>query len=94
MDSKKSQEIASTSRRQLLQWGAVASALLAAPTLADAATGSAQAKPVGEAVVPFKIQVPQAAIDDLKLRLRHTRWPEHETQAAWAQGVPRRRRSR
>lgn len=89
MDSTKHRDVASTSRRHLLQIGAVASAFLAAPNLASAAAGSsAQAKPEGDAIVPFKIQVPQAAIDDLKLRLRHTRWPEKETQAGWVQGVP------
>ncbi|MCW0199126.1 epoxide hydrolase family protein [Sphingopyxis sp.] len=37
---------------------------------------------------PFTIDVPQAALDDLKARLANTRWPEKETVGDWDQGVP------
>jgi epoxide hydrolase len=43
---------------------------------------------VGTAIVPFKINTPQSAIDDLRLRLRHTRWPDKEPVGDWTQGVP------
>lgn len=36
----------------------------------------------------FTIDVPQAALDDLKRRLGQTRWPEKETVDDWDQGVP------
>jgi pimeloyl-ACP methyl ester carboxylesterase len=36
----------------------------------------------------FTIDVPQAALDDLKARLAATRWPEKETVDDWDQGVP------
>jgi epoxide hydrolase-like protein len=39
-------------------------------------------------VTPFKVRIPQAALDDLKRRLASTRWPEHETVGDWTQGVP------
>ncbi len=39
-------------------------------------------------VAPFEVHVPQAALDDLKLRLASTRWPERETVRDWSQGVP------
>jgi pimeloyl-ACP methyl ester carboxylesterase len=39
-------------------------------------------------VVPFKVHVPQAALDDLKKRLSDTRWPEKEPVTDWSQGVP------
>ena len=39
-------------------------------------------------VTPFKIHVPQEAVDDLKRRLASTRWPERETVGDWSQGVP------
>src|ERR1700719_3201064 len=39
-------------------------------------------------VTPFKVHVPQAAVDDLKRRLASTRWPERETVGDWSQGVP------
>ncbi len=37
---------------------------------------------------PFRIDVPQAALDDLKQRLARTRWPEKETVDDWDQGIP------
>ena len=39
-------------------------------------------------IVPFKVDVPQAALDDLKERLANTRWPDKETVTDWSQGVP------
>jgi pimeloyl-ACP methyl ester carboxylesterase len=35
--------------------------------------------------------VPQAAIDDLRARLKQARWPEDETVKDWSQGVPARK---
>jgi pimeloyl-ACP methyl ester carboxylesterase len=37
---------------------------------------------------PFRIDVPQPVLDDLRSRLRHTRWPEPELVGGWQQGVP------
>jgi epoxide hydrolase len=39
-------------------------------------------------VTPFTIAVPEAELDDLRERLRRTRWPERETVGDWSQGVP------
>src|SRR5258708_9168713 len=39
-------------------------------------------------VTPFQVDVPQAALDDLKRRLASTRWPERETVGDWSEGVP------
>jgi pimeloyl-ACP methyl ester carboxylesterase len=39
-------------------------------------------------VTPFKVHVPQAALDDLKKRLANTRWPNKEPVSDWSQGVP------
>jgi pimeloyl-ACP methyl ester carboxylesterase len=44
------------------------------------------ALPEGEGIVPFRLDVPQALLDDLRQRLHRTRWPERETAAG--QGVP------
>jgi epoxide hydrolase len=41
-----------------------------------------------ETITPFRIAVPQPELDDLRARLRHTRWPEAETVDDWSQGVP------
>lgn len=37
---------------------------------------------------PFRITVPQAALDDLHRRLDATRWPSEISGAGWARGVP------
>ena len=44
--------------------------------------------PTTEAVTPFEVHVPQAAIEDLQLRLRLARWPDQELVEDWSQGVP------
>ena len=41
-----------------------------------------------EEVTPFRIEVPDADLRDLRERLGRTRWPEAETVADWSQGVP------
>jgi epoxide hydrolase len=37
---------------------------------------------------PYRIDVPNAVLDDLKERLARTRWPEAETVDDWSQGIP------
>jgi len=39
-------------------------------------------------VSAFRVDVPEAALADLRERLRRTRWPEPETVADWSQGTP------
>jgi epoxide hydrolase len=39
-------------------------------------------------VTPFRIDIPEDQIVDLKRRLRTTRWPDHETPGDWTQGIP------
>jgi epoxide hydrolase len=39
-------------------------------------------------VIPFRVDVPEAELADLRRRLRQTRWPEREPVADWSQGVP------
>jgi pimeloyl-ACP methyl ester carboxylesterase len=39
-------------------------------------------------VTPFRVDIPQEVLDDLRARLDGTRWPEAETVADWSQGVP------
>ena len=48
-------------------------------------TGTKQAS---DAVTPFHLHVPEAALEDLRDRLARTRWPERETVSGWEQGVP------
>ena len=37
---------------------------------------------------PFTIDIPDADLDDLRQRLRNTRWPDAELVDDWSQGVP------
>jgi len=70
------------SRRAML--GGLAATAVAASGLARA--GSASAATL--AITPFSYRAPASALDDLKRRLAQTRWPDPETVADWAQGVP------
>ena len=40
------------------------------------------------AIRPFRIAVPDEDLDDLRSRLRRTRWPEAECVDDWSQGIP------
>ena len=37
---------------------------------------------------PFRIDVPQADLDDLRDRLARTRWPDELPDLGWSRGVP------
>src|ERR1700730_14694954 len=38
-------------------------------------------------IQPFNIHIPQATLDDLQLRLAHTRWPDEVEGAGWDYGT-------
>jgi len=40
------------------------------------------------AITPFRIEASDAELEDLRRRLRATRWPERETVDDWSQGIP------
>jgi epoxide hydrolase len=39
-------------------------------------------------ILPFNVAIPETELDDLRARLRRTRWPDRETVEDWNQGVP------
>ena len=39
-------------------------------------------------IAPFRIEVTEAELTDLRDRLERTRWPERETVGDWSQGIP------
>ena len=43
---------------------------------------------MSDGVERFRIAAPDAALDDLRRRLRSTRWPERETVDDGSQGIP------
>jgi pimeloyl-ACP methyl ester carboxylesterase len=49
---------------------------------------AAAAKNNGKAIRPFRVNVPEADLADLRRRVLATRWPEKETVADQSQGVP------
>ncbi len=75
----------SIARRGLLTGGLV----LGVAVGLNGQTSQAMTLPTAtEALAPFRIEVPQAALDDLKQRLSRTRLPDHGTVSDWSQGVP------
>ncbi|CAO5238583.1 epoxide hydrolase family protein [Frankia sp. AgKG'84/4] len=42
----------------------------------------------GDTLAPYRVEFDPAAIDDLRGRLEHVRWPESETVEDWSQGAP------
>jgi epoxide hydrolase len=44
--------------------------------------------PQTETITPFRCEIPEADLDDLRDRLARTRWPEKETVDDWSQGIP------
>jgi pimeloyl-ACP methyl ester carboxylesterase len=43
---------------------------------------------MAQTIAPFRISASDAELDDLRRRLRATRWPERETVDDWTQGIP------
>jgi len=60
-------------------------AVLALGLFVLSAPGHAQ--PEERAIRPFKVHIPQAALDDLRRRINATRWPDKETAADRSQGI-------
>ncbi|MEU2154427.1 epoxide hydrolase family protein [Streptomyces sp. NPDC019396] len=42
----------------------------------------------GTGITPFRVETPESELEDLRLRLSRTRWPERETVSDWSQGAP------
>ena len=43
---------------------------------------------MNDALVPFRVRIDDAAIEDLRSRLAHTRFPDREPVQDWSQGTP------
>ena len=70
----------SPTRRELLAATAATAALSILPKPVRAATG-------GDESVPFKCAIPQKEVDELRRRVRATRWPDKETVSDRSQGA-------
>jgi pimeloyl-ACP methyl ester carboxylesterase len=69
-------------RRKVLAASAAVAASRLIPTQARAAATSS------DAIRPFKVDVPEAELAELRRRINATRWPERETVTDDSQGVP------
>jgi epoxide hydrolase len=47
-----------------------------------------KAMPTEPAIQPFRIDIPQADLDDLRARLDRTRWPDQLPGVGWDYGIP------
>jgi epoxide hydrolase len=43
---------------------------------------------MADEITPFRIEIPETDLDDLRRRLSSTRWPDAETVDDWSQGIP------
>jgi epoxide hydrolase-like protein len=84
-----------TSRRTFIRAAAAASGagILSAGMRVSAQGTAAKAEQIvlpttTKEITPFKVHVPQAALDDLKRRLATVRWPDRGSATDWSQGVP------
>jgi len=96
LDSRAEVAVPVTSRRKFIRAALAtgAAGILSAELGVLSARGSADKAPqivlprATNDVTPFKVHIPQAALDDLKKRLADARWPDKETVTDWSQGVP------
>jgi pimeloyl-ACP methyl ester carboxylesterase len=59
------------------------------PVLANDPVAATTASPsASDAIRPFSVKVPEAALVDLRQRIKDTRWPDKETVTDHSQGVP------
>jgi hypothetical protein len=77
-----SAKLPSPDRRKVLAVSAAVAASRFIPTQAQAASTSS------DAIRPFKVNVPEAELAELRRRINVTRWPERETVTDESQGVP------
>jgi pimeloyl-ACP methyl ester carboxylesterase len=78
-------EVINQDRRQFLGTAAMGIAAAGAAGLFPRSSASAAE---ADAIRPFRIDVPEQDLVELRRRLAATRWPDHETVADESQGVP------
>src|SRR5271165_6667299 len=78
-------EVINQGRRQLLSTAAIGIVAAGAASLSPRSSASAA---TADAIRPFRIDVPEQDLADLRRRLAATRWPDKETVADESQGVP------
>ena len=51
-------------------------------------SGALDVAATADPIIPFRVRIDAATVDDLRSRLRRTRWPEPSTTGGWTQGTP------
>jgi pimeloyl-ACP methyl ester carboxylesterase len=82
MNTRSSSEVIDQERRRLLGMAAVGLAASAANLLPSRLA----AAPAGEAIRPFRVNIPEEQLVDLRRRIAATRWPDQETVSDRSQG--------
>src|SRR5262245_53398800 len=85
MDTSRTTETIDQGRRQLLGTATMGIAVAGATSLLPSKMAAA---PAGDAMRPFRIDIPDEALIDLRRRVAATRWPDRETVSDDSQGVP------
>lgn len=86
MTTNSNNEVINHDRRRLLGTAAIGIASLSTSSLLSSETPAVAAE-IHEAVRPFRIDIPEEQIADLRRRIAATRWPDRETVADDSQGV-------
>src|SRR5690242_5085748 len=76
---------AEQNRRQFLSTVAIGVAAAGAATLLPTRPAPAA---TADAIRPYRINIPESALADLRKRIKATRWPDKETVSDDSQGVP------
>jgi Epoxide hydrolase N terminus len=84
MSTSKATEAIAQDRRRLLSTATMGIAVASAANLLPSQLAAA---PLGDAIRPFRIDVPEEQLVDLRRRIAATRWPDQETVNDRSQGV-------
>ena len=85
MDTIKTRETTDQDRPWLLGTAAMGIAAAGAASLLPSQLAAA---PAGDSIRPFRVNIPEEALVDLRRRLAQTRLPDKETVTDYSQGVP------
>src|SRR5262249_50932826 len=84
MNTRRVTEDIDHDRRRLLATGSMGAAVAGAASLLASQPAAA---PSGDSIRPFRVDVPEERLADLRRRIAATQWPERETVADQSQGV-------
>jgi pimeloyl-ACP methyl ester carboxylesterase len=77
----------SLTRRELIKKSSIALATLLVPFQSNAKNLVLKTSQPNLRITPFTAAIPQDVLDDLKFRLKHTRWPEEISGSGWSYGA-------